>query len=629
MCSVLSSSRRSPRFRYTPSRPLRAPAPAKPADAEPIETLSPFVVQTSRDTGYQATSTLAGTRLNTPVKDLAASISIYTKDFIDDVGATSSSDLLIFATGMEAAGAGGNFSGANNDINEPRPNGNSARIDPQGTSRSRGLAAPTFTRGYFATWIPFDSYNTGAVTVNRGPNAALFGVGSAAGVVDTALIEPEFRGNRHSVALRYGNNDSLRATTDLNLVLLPQKAAFRLASLREREEFNQRPAFEDKRRVYGALTIRPTRTTTLRANFETGRTHANRPIAFTALQQRARRLVCRRPAELRLALLRRPRPQSQHRESRHRHRGLPPAATRSRSGRHASTIIPPTPGRRSASCPRTAGDDRQRRQRRQVAGLPPGRQPQPDQRLDPVSSHAECLRLPAGYWTAANVPRGQLPGFVPAGIKAQGFTDFSAFDWKNRMIDEIVAAGRRFHAFNVPLEQNFWQNHAGIELAYDEQRIDRRSRNSFFSINNAESHLRRYVGHAAQRPAQPEPRPALCRLRPRQLARSFRAAPRGARHRLPALRLQGPASRAGRAGSAATRSPASTRRAASISSTSGRSRSALGEALDATSTGDLGINTRRPGILVYMGPSVIGNNNPLRLQPIQIPRDPGRPDDPT
>src|SRR5690349_16170225 len=99
------------------------PAAAKPADAEPIETLSPFVVQTSRDTGYQATSTLAGTRLNTPVKDLAASISIYTKDFIEDVGATSSSDLLIFATGTDAAGAGGNYSGANNDINEPRPNG--------------------------------------------------------------------------------------------------------------------------------------------------------------------------------------------------------------------------------------------------------------------------------------------------------------------------------------------------------------------------------------------------------------------------------------------------------------------------------------------------------------------------
>jgi len=44
--------------------------------------------------------------------------------------------------------------------------------------------------------------------------------------------------------------------------------------------------------------------------------------------------------------------------------------------------------------------------------------------------------IPAGYWTAANVRPGQQPGFVPAGIKAQGFTDYSAFDWRNRMIDE-------------------------------------------------------------------------------------------------------------------------------------------------------------------------------------------------
>src|SRR5688572_6524738 len=222
-----------------------------PATSEPAEVLSPFGVQSSRDTGYQATSTLAGTRINTPVKDLAASISIYTKDFIEDLGATSSSDLLIYATGTDAAGAGGNYSGANNDINEPRPAGNSPRIDPQGTSRSRGLAAPTFTRGYFTTSIPFDSYNTGTVTVNRGPNSALFGVGSAAGVVDTALIEPEFDRNKHSVSFRYGNNHSLRGSADLNFLLIPQFAAFRIALVRDREEYNQRPAFEDKRRAYG------------------------------------------------------------------------------------------------------------------------------------------------------------------------------------------------------------------------------------------------------------------------------------------------------------------------------------------------------------------------------------------
>jgi hypothetical protein len=57
-------------------------AVATPETEKAIE-LSPFVVQSDKDTGYQAASTLAGTRLNTPVKDLGAAISIYTKDFLD------------------------------------------------------------------------------------------------------------------------------------------------------------------------------------------------------------------------------------------------------------------------------------------------------------------------------------------------------------------------------------------------------------------------------------------------------------------------------------------------------------------------------------------------------------------
>ena len=78
------------------------------APSEPVVVLSPFVVVRSRDTGYQATTTLAGTRLNTPIADLGASISIYTKDLLDDLGATNANDILIFATGMESAGPGGN-----------------------------------------------------------------------------------------------------------------------------------------------------------------------------------------------------------------------------------------------------------------------------------------------------------------------------------------------------------------------------------------------------------------------------------------------------------------------------------------------------------------------------------------
>ena len=95
--------------------------------------LSPFVVNTERDTGYEATSTMAGTRLNTPISELGASISIYTKTLMDDLGVTNSNDLLLIATGMEAAGPRGTFPGASNDIH-PEPGGGNAT--PVATTRA-------------------------------------------------------------------------------------------------------------------------------------------------------------------------------------------------------------------------------------------------------------------------------------------------------------------------------------------------------------------------------------------------------------------------------------------------------------------------------------------------------------
>lgn len=579
--------------------------------------LSPFVVQTSKDTGYQATSTLAGTRLNTPVKDLAASISIYTKDLIEDVGATSSSDLLIYATGTDAAGAGGNFSGANNDINEPRPAGNGPRIDPQGSSRSRGLASPTFTRGYFATSIPFDSYNTGAVTVNRGPNAALFGVGSAAGIVDTALLEPEFRGNKHSVSLRYGNNDSLRASTDFNVVVVPQRAAFRLALLREREEFNQRPAFEDKRRIYGALTLKPTTTTTLRANFEAGRTRANRPLLSLPYNS------------IPTAWYAAGRPGYDWRF--YDDPALNPSPTNhgtategflfSNSISLGPTYVFNNPTDRAASIafmsttPSTTANAANA-VKTQVFNAVANR----NLITDSIRFlHTQNIfDFPAGYWTAANVPSGQLPGFVPAGIKAQGFTDFSAFDWKNRLIDETSRQNESFHAFNVRLEQGFWQNHAGLELAYDEQRVDRRSRNSFFSINNAnhiflDTSVTLPNGQANPNLGRPYAVYGLSSWRERFESRQAAHATGFLRYDFKDLnrswtRWLGRHSLTG----LYEESRVNLLDQRPVTST-------LGSALDASTTGDLSINTRRPGIIVYMGPSLIGNNNALRLQPIQIP----------
>src|SRR5687767_6011939 len=57
--------------------PPPAAQPAAPAAEKTIE-LSPFVVTAEGDDTWLATSTLAGSRLNTPLRDTGASISVLT-----------------------------------------------------------------------------------------------------------------------------------------------------------------------------------------------------------------------------------------------------------------------------------------------------------------------------------------------------------------------------------------------------------------------------------------------------------------------------------------------------------------------------------------------------------------------
>ncbi|HEY9153512.1 MAG TPA: TonB-dependent receptor plug domain-containing protein, partial [Opitutaceae bacterium] len=83
-----------------------------PTDKDESVVLSPFVVSASEDAGsYSATSTLAGTRVRTDLRDTASAISVVTQQFLQDTGATNAADLLVYTPSTEVGGIGGNFSG--------------------------------------------------------------------------------------------------------------------------------------------------------------------------------------------------------------------------------------------------------------------------------------------------------------------------------------------------------------------------------------------------------------------------------------------------------------------------------------------------------------------------------------
>ena len=90
-----------------------APAPeSQQATEEEVIVLSPFEVTASESSGYAATTTLAGSRINTQLKDVGSAISVVTSEFLKDTGATDSKTLLQYTTNTEVASIQGNFTSA-------------------------------------------------------------------------------------------------------------------------------------------------------------------------------------------------------------------------------------------------------------------------------------------------------------------------------------------------------------------------------------------------------------------------------------------------------------------------------------------------------------------------------------
>ena len=248
---------------------------AFPQDDNEIYELSPFAVDASDSVGYRATSSLAGTRLNTPLRDVASTVSVVTKEFLEDTNSTDLQELLVYTTGTEINGIGGNFAnpndrrvvGAIQDTQFKRPNS---------SNRVRGLARADLTRDYFSTIVPMDSYNTDRVVINRGANAILFGLGSPAGIINNNTIRPLF-GNHGEVQLQIGSYGSVRGSLDLERVLIEDKLSFRLATLYKYREYAQDPAHEKDERIFLVSEYRPFENTNIRASYELGEIDANRP----------------------------------------------------------------------------------------------------------------------------------------------------------------------------------------------------------------------------------------------------------------------------------------------------------------------------------------------------------------
>ncbi len=242
-----------------------APAPA--VAAPPVVELSPFVVDASRDSGYVASETLSGTRLKTEVRHIASPVTILTEEFLQDIGATSFADIVEFMPGTET------YRFDDSDIRgEQAHNGR--------TFSARGFRADGQSREFFNTDIPLDTYNTGPISLNRGPNSNLFGIGSAGGALTFGYRPVRLDRATNNLELKFDSFGSQRYVYRRNQPIVPNQLALGFALLHEQREGFRRPQFNDRTSATLSAEWRPARYTTVVLNHERGELDILQPYQF-------------------------------------------------------------------------------------------------------------------------------------------------------------------------------------------------------------------------------------------------------------------------------------------------------------------------------------------------------------
>lgn len=254
-----------------------SPSPREPA-APPAVVLSPFVVDTTADRGYQASSTLAGSRIKTDLKDVAASVTVLTREFMDDLAANDVNAAMAFVGGaenpatthFEQVGTLGAVNGyVGTDFGDNNNNVASLRV--------RGLGGATNTLDFMPVLGSTDRYNVERVEFLRGANSVLFGLSSPAGLLNSSSKVAGLARRATTIETKFDQFGSHRALLDHNEVLLAGRLAVRAVGLYNDQRYRVETAFARDRRGFLTATYRPFRDTVLRASAERVENFGRRP----------------------------------------------------------------------------------------------------------------------------------------------------------------------------------------------------------------------------------------------------------------------------------------------------------------------------------------------------------------
>ena len=425
---------------------------------------------TGEEMGYRSSSGMKGTLLQTDLRNIGTSISVINAAFIQDTGSKDIEDLLLLTPNTEIGGLGGNFSatqvefddgggGAGIPIPEVQRDNNRG-----GFSRIRGLIEADLTRDYFITDVPFDTFNTSRVAVQRGANSILFGLGSPSGIVNQSTIKADFLGNHGRITLESDQHGTQRGSLRYNVEIIDDRLSMLVAALYDKERYEQRQAFEDDKRVYASGTWKITRHIRLQVNAEAGERFSARPDYVPPNDGITPWLLAGKPIG--------ENPQAGATLFRGRGDFFPPEANNSTNSR---LLSPEAPGTSSGFVeffhnpgnpdPSFAGSVFVRSDR----GTPENS----EFMLIRVRPMIRSMKLAGGWWPGGGTVVPGTARFYNTGSVDLQILDRSIFDYrKNLFSGGASTQGSNWTLIQGALEGYWWENKIGLELAAFKQDMD-------------------------------------------------------------------------------------------------------------------------------------------------------------
>lgn len=242
-------------------------------EAKPPVQLSPFEVVADTK-GYFSANTMSGTRLNSKIEDLAAAITVITKEQMADFAMLDLNDVFLYGTSTEGTGDYTDFA-----VNNNGHVADNVMNNPRASNRVRGIGSANISFGNIGLsgLTPVDPLNIDGLEISRGPNANVFGLGSPGGTLNMVPAAANLAKHKAQVGTRADNLGGYRFDLDVNRVLRPNQLALRVSTAFQHDAFTRKPSGADTLRYNAMVKYQPFKSTTLSASHSYYRMNGNRP----------------------------------------------------------------------------------------------------------------------------------------------------------------------------------------------------------------------------------------------------------------------------------------------------------------------------------------------------------------